>query len=1259
MLFKGNSSRLEFLIGKIQNHHFPPTFMKKDTLGTESGGGSWQSDNGEEPRTPPTPASSCPTPNSSSDLPESELVFTVGVTESTPYPCQFCTKAFPRLSYLKKHEQTHNDKMPFKCEFCSRLFKYKRSRDRHIKLHTGDKKYRCTHCEAAFSRSDHLKIHLRTHDNGKPFQCVTCNRGYNTAAALTSHMQNHKKQQRQQQQQVGMGMVVTTTPTLTSTTSSCIDLTRQSEISTTITVTSPQSPLRISTAPIRTSSLSMATPTPEASSPSKLSENNCCSHCGELFESTSLLQKHIASYHQQDLQAKEKSPTPLIITKQETPPSVTLVCIYCSEDFQTMDELKVHVDVKHYINGITSSSSRVQTPVPIPAPLSSSSSNIQHNSPPLLNYHLHSPIIDSPKLVCHICTLQFSNPQMFQHHLLTVHRNMYQNVCPYCTQQFETRDQMTEHFFQVHQSEQIKPTDLSKKTSLNEPHDTYGAKRFKKAQLESTNIYTNNIDTISTPLSRTSSSSTPNPLDMPNTLLCSQCDAALPDFESFRIHLKIHLEHSGSGDGIRSMFEHSQKFPQNNLLNDILKTSYMLSCPHCTQIFKDHHTLEKHICTHFLASVTEYNCKTCAKTFTNADDLQKHLLDTHAQHVFRCSLCKELFESRVAIQVHFAVKHSGENQLFRCVMCPNDVRSVFRTEKSGKIHIRTNHSANLLPSIHQVSPSVPANTPKQYQYRCHFCLNKYESEIEFQLHLTMHFQPYKCPICSKIFQVEYLLERHMQDYHQSTNQVSSNGGSTQIEETYDQKSSSTSTHFNSSKSKSTLSHENTKDPQSLNCIKLETPDYKVNICDLCDRNDFANETELIAHRKLVHHMKSTSKNGVVSLHCAYCNENCKSRTELESHMKNHSQSSGVSGKHKCNICDELCPSAALLAEHKLTHCKVVSGNCCTQCKATLSTDDQYYTHLIQHSTAAGNSNNNNNSGQIALPYPCVICRQTLISNIEVRMHAQFHIRNILSTSSTNEFQCILCLKSLDKSKLISGGGAICKDCFIQHSYNLEKTLHQQSTMEEKQKFSCIRCQLNFDTELEIQNHITTHLNESTSNSQFQHECHLCRSKFSNSYKLQIHLIEHTFAGFGSFTCYLCSAVFTGAQGLHSHMLEHGLTNRPYDCQKCSSRFFFRAELDNHSYSLHQSSADSSNSNSVATNVDTYRQHYQCTDCHLDFHQLEHFMNHTKSVHGNDLTEKNNKNAPCSVSSDNEYIEVGGSPNSTNRALVESTTVANS
>lgn len=69
-----------------------------DTLGTE-GGSSWASET-------TSPGSSCATPNSAvTEAPESELSFTVGATDVTPHLCRFCEKAFPRQSYLKKHEQ--------------------------------------------------------------------------------------------------------------------------------------------------------------------------------------------------------------------------------------------------------------------------------------------------------------------------------------------------------------------------------------------------------------------------------------------------------------------------------------------------------------------------------------------------------------------------------------------------------------------------------------------------------------------------------------------------------------------------------------------------------------------------------------------------------------------------------------------------------------------------------------------------------------------------------------------------------------------------------------------------------------------------------------------------------------------------------------------------------------------------------------------------------------------------------------------------
>jgi len=52
--------------------------------------------------------------------------------------------------------------------------------------------------------------------------------------------------------------------------------------------------------------------------------------------------------------------------------------------------------------------------------------------------------------------------------------------------------------------------------------------------------------------------------------------------------------------------------------------------------------------------------------------------------------------------------------------------------------------------------------------------------------------------------------------------------------------------------------------------------------------------------------------------CVYCKQTFKNKGELEKHMKTHV----LPSNQKCNICDEVFPSSLILAEHKLTHCKV-------------------------------------------------------------------------------------------------------------------------------------------------------------------------------------------------------------------------------------------------------------------------------------------------------------------------------------------------
>ena len=492
-------------------------------------------------------------------------------------------------------------------------------------------------------------------------------------------------------------------------------------------------------------------------------------------------------------------------------------------------------------------------------------------------------------------------------------------------------------------------------------------------------------------------------------------------------------------------------------------------CPHCEFSAGERDRFESHLATHLLVTSSEYICQSCCKTFAKPDELQKHLLDIHAHHLYRCSLCEEMFDSKVAIQVHFAVKHSNECTLYRCTAC-----SFFSTSQQDF----ANHA------------------------KCHMTAR-----------LVQAAAPLACPICPDSFSGQFLLERHVQ-----------------------------------------LAH----------------PTGPVVTCDLCHER-FADSALLQVHAKQRHHHPAPAEQAAanhnnhdktvapvlnLSLHCAYCGETCKSRIDLESHMKSHHHpptGTLFGGRFKCNICDQMFGSTSVLAEHKLTHCKVVGATQCTSCHGIIKSEQDFYSHLQTH-------------GHQTPPFACIVCRQTLNLTLEVGLHAKYHTK-----SSEPLYPCCLCRKQFESENLIANGMApgglqtyVCKECLqarnhliLQSAFCLQQQQQQPSV--QPRSYQCIKCQQIFPTEAEIQAHVATHLLTEGCD----HDCRLCRTKFDTPLKLQTHLIEHTFSGCAGFTCYLCGSMFTAAANLQKHMFEHGLAAKPYDCSHCHLKFFFRAELDNH------------------------------------------------------------------------------------------------
>uniref|UniRef100_A0A1A9W9U1 C2H2-type domain-containing protein n=1 Tax=Glossina brevipalpis TaxID=37001 RepID=A0A1A9W9U1_9MUSC len=1024
-----------------------------------------------------------------------------GNTADGSYQCQFCDKSFPRLGYLKKHEQARDvcplhRAMPSICLLNANIVLAFLSINVHeivtqncipeidvIVAHTvrqlspGGKLSLVVSLAVTINSlpffilfqcrfaSDHLKIHMKTHDNQKPFQCTICNRGYNTAAALTSHMQNHKKQ----------------------------------------------------------AALLAAGGNPQSLNYSPRSTGSASSN-GSLHKRRYNLTIE-----------PESSPSRADFPKRvRCPSSNFLKCTFCTKsDFVNMEQLNSHIQHMHE-KELINTMPQATTNTALPA----DGNGFQ--------------------LACEYCTMKFPNiPTMFQH-MRTIHMDRLASPNSYF-----------EHLNRLAASGTFSPRLLTnpplrssastEENSIKEETQTSSPKTLENAaktnEDEPTDLSQNNRHQQTPPSALQDPS--PTTSEKPGVYLCNQCNAGLPNFDSFRSHLQTHLAQS---------------------LN--------LVCHHCGLVLRELSDYERHVISHFLITNSEYNCPSnCQKAFTKSDELQKHLIDQHAVTVYKCGICSDIFDTKVALQVHFACTHAEETKIFRCSACMD----VFRNENDFGLHVKTRHQA--------VNPNpAPVNN-----LQCMFCTAVCSSDLEMQFHLAAHARQFRCPSCPETFHVEFLLDRHMQTHHGERSPIAQKDG-------FDESSTSTARsnsltpmnslyvnalfgkaplvplaaqnnnntildynmafashinkglfpnvaaqkfynplqidtnamkhsalmyglsqrYFDTNRSVIDLYNQNHTEKNTLagsyfispkqptNSEVLNRPELPASplssagfSCGICERNDFRTESEVHSHRKIVHNLKTG-----VSLRCAYCSGNFKSRSELEHHMKTCHNSTG---KHKCLICDEIFPSPAILAEHKLQHSKVGQSGKCSHCSKVLPDVAAFKAHLPEH----------NNEGQ--MPVQCICCRQTLHSEFEVGLHAKFHVKS----SQVTENVCALCLEPITPGSPTEA--KVCEKCCRKH--NLNNKFKQPENFERP----------------------------SIHRQYVENRCNLCKMILPHVQKLQEHLVEHTFAGCEDrgFNCYICSAVFTVPSGLLNHMNDHGLNARPYDCNLCPEKFFFRAELDHH------------------------------------------------------------------------------------------------
>jgi hypothetical protein len=221
-------------------------------------------------------------------------------------------------------------------------------------------------------------------------------------------------------------------------------------------------------------------------------------------------------------------------------------------------------------------------------------------------------------------------------------------------------------------------------------------------------------------------------------------------------------------------------------------------------------------------------------------------------------------------------------------------------------------------------------------YRCFFCRDGFSSELELSAHVAAHKKPFSCPLCGESFLVEFLLDRHLEMKHPCLDSaamplgaklpLSASGLGSLPPPTAGEVSLAT---LASQQSPKMLDLRQTISSLASQGTAAKRDEYQT------DREPSYIDSFMIKN----HHRPTSSKNGScaslpsadkssvgndskLTQVCVYCSTAFKTKSELEKHVKTTHMMPTTS--QKCNICDELFPSAAVLAEHKLTHCKVIN-----------------------------------------------------------------------------------------------------------------------------------------------------------------------------------------------------------------------------------------------------------------------------------------------------------------------------------------------
>ncbi|XP_035646840.1 zinc finger protein 423 isoform X2 [Oncorhynchus keta] len=1148
-------------------------------------------------------------------------------SSSKPFKCSVCKRGFSSTSSLQSHMQAHRknkehlalraekeggkrgsnagsggemDQDLYMCDYCEETFSQTDELEKHVVTRhpqlSDRSDLQCIHCPEIFSDEGLLLSHIETSHANHKHKCPVCSEQFPSVEDVYCHMDSHRQPDSSNHSPSPDPVLGSVASMSSATPDSSASLERGSTPDSTLKPIQSRRKLAPNsdhddgghwTAKVTYScpycskrdfnSLAVLEIHLKTIHADKPQQNHTCQLCLDTLPTLYNLNEHIRKAHRGSGGASAAFPL-LQFTNVSA-----FHCNYCPDMFADINTLQEHIRVSHCL----------------PGGMVAGSTTLEGNHAFFCNQCSMGFLTES-SLTEHIQQTHCSGggmPKMESPILQPSQSFMEVYSCPYCTNSpiFGSLLKLTKHIKENHKNiplannkRQAKVAELSPASSDVE---ISSPKRHRLAG-DSTTAGSNG--------------------DYP----CNQCDLRFSSFEGFQAHLKSHLEmllrrqscpqcNKEDFDSQESLLQHltvhytttSTQYvcescdKQFSSVDDLQKhlldmhTFVLYHCTLCQEVFDSKVSIQVHLAVKHSNEKKMFRCTACTWDFRKESDLELHVKHSHLGHptgpgvtskARKCIFCGETFCTEVELQCHITT-HSKK---FNCRFCGKAFHAIVLLER----HLREKHcvfdggngtgnggSQNGTPNgVTQSSKrggGSERSTVATEQADLQNMLLKNASQDVANSHeasggeeeLDNSEPMYACDICGAAYTMESLLQNHRLRDHNI--QPGDDDAGTR-------------------KKKADFIKGNHK-------------------CNVCSRTFFS-ENGLREHAQ-------THRGPAKHYMCPICGERFPSLLTLTEHKVTHSKSLDTG---TCRICKMPLQSEEDFIEHCQMHPDLrnsLTGFRCVVCMQTVTSTLELKIHGTFHmqklsagggSGGGGGSASSSPNGQLQQHkhYKCALCLK------------EFKNKQDLVKLDVNGLPyglCAGCMSRATNGQSPSGGttpqeaggektavGLRCPECAVKFESLEDLESHVQvdhpemspensgakkvtdaSSIPKKKTYQCIKCQMTFETEREIQIHVANHMIGEPAHLQeegINHECKLCNQMFDSPAKLLCHLIEHSFEGMGgTFKCPVCFTVFVQANKLQQHIFAvHGQEDKIYDCSQCPQKFFFQTELQNHTLSQH-------------------------------------------------------------------------------------------